>query len=64
MARRVARRKGKQIPTLIADTKTAAGHYAKGYRDSKRRRLGLPATRGTVKVQRIGDKWGVFDYGK
>ena len=64
MARRVARRKGKLVPNLIADTKTAAGHYAKGYRNSKRR-FGMPAkTRGTVKVERVGDKWGVVDYGK
>lgn len=63
MARRVYRgTKGKVVPNLIADTKTAAEHYARGYRNSKKR-WGKPAkVRGTVKVEQIGGKWRVVDY--
>jgi len=44
----------------IYETKTAAGHFAKGYRS---KRFGSPGRpRGSVKVGKVGKYWGVFDY--
>ena len=46
----------------ISATKTAAGHFATGYRNRKARWGGTPKPRGSVKVGRVGKCWGVFDY--
>lgn len=57
-----ARKKGRLVKGLVADSKTGAGHLATGYRNVKGRFGGKPKPRGSVKVQRVGDKWGVFDH--
>ena len=62
MARRV--KKGKLVKGLVAETKTAASDMATGYRNKKGCFGGTPKPRGTVKVRRVGSKWGVFDHGK
>ena len=52
--------KGKLVDGGIFETKTAAGHFAKGFRS---KRFGSPGRpRGTVKVRKVGKYWGVFDY--
>ena len=51
--------KGKLVDGSIFETKTAAGHFAKGYRGG---RFGMPKLPpGSVKVGRVGKYWGVFD---
>ena len=51
--------KGKLIEGSIHETKTAAGHFATGYRS---KRFGSPGRpRGSVRVGRVGKYWGVFD---
>lgn len=49
----------KLIAHSIHETKTAAGHFAKGFRGKHFGRPGRP--RGTVKVGKVGKYWGVFD---
>lgn len=51
--------KWKLLSNSIYETKTAAGHFAKGYRGKRFGSAGRP--RGTVKVGRVGKYWGVFD---
>tara|TARA_Y100000310_G_C20258729_1_gene612621 strand:- start:451 stop:627 length:177 start_codon:yes stop_codon:yes gene_type:complete len=55
-------KKWRLVKHLVGDTKTAAGHYAIGYRNRKGRFGGTPKPPGTVKVKAIGKKWGVFEY--
>jgi len=43
----------------IYETKTAAGHFAKGYRSKRFGKTGKP--RGSVKVAKVGSYYGVFD---
>jgi len=51
--------KWKLIDQSIHETKTAAGHFLKGYRGG---RFGVPKVKpGTVKVGKVGKYWGVFD---
>lgn len=51
--------KGKLVDGSIHETKTAAGHFATGYRS---KRFGMPGRpRGSVRVGRVGKYWGVFD---
>jgi len=52
--------KGRLVQGSIHETKTAAGHFATGYRGKRFGRVGKP--RGSVKVQPVGKYWGVFDY--
>jgi len=56
------KKRGKRVPGLTADTKTAAGHYAIGYRNKKGRFGGTPKPSGSVKVKRVKGGWAVFDY--
>ena len=49
----------KLVAHSIYETKTAAGHFAKGFRGKTFGRLGKP--RGSVKVGKVGSCWGVFD---
>ena len=51
---------GKLVANSIYETKTAAGHFAKGYRSKRFGSLGRP--RGSVKVGKVGKCFGVFDY--
>ena len=51
--------KWRLLSNSISGTKTAAGHFAKGYRGKRFGSAGKP--RGTVKVGRVGRYWGVFD---
>ena len=53
--------KWKLVPGSIQDTKTAAGHFATGYRNRKGRFGGVPKPRGSVKVAPVGRKWGVYE---
>ena len=53
-------RKGYLVAGSIYETKTAAGHFAKGYRGKRFGRQGKPL--GSVKVRPVGKYWGVFDY--
>ena len=55
------RKRWRMVPHLIADTKTAAGHYATGYRNRRGRFGGKPKPRGSVKVARFGNKWAVYE---
>ena len=55
------KKKWKLVDHLVADTKTAAGYYAIGYRNRRGRFGGTPKKRGTVKVKRVGRQWGVFE---
>ncbi|MFO7995693.1 MAG: hypothetical protein R6U93_00870 [Dehalococcoidia bacterium] len=58
-----AKKQGKRVSGLTADTKTAAGHLATGYRNRKGRFGGKPKPPGAVKVKQVeGGKWAVFDY--
>ena len=57
----MAKRKGKLVKGLTAETKTGAGHMATGYRNKAGRFGGKPKPPGTVKVVRVGNKWGVWD---
>jgi len=50
---------GHLVPSSIYDTKTAAGHFATGYRGGRFGRT--PKPRGSVVVRPVGSKWGVFD---
>jgi len=50
----------KLVESSIYPTKTAAGHFAKGYRGKSFGRPGKPP--GSVKVGKVGKYWGVFDY--
>lgn len=45
---------------MVYETKTAAGHFATGYRGKRFGRPGKPP--GSVKVEPVGKYWGVFDY--
>ena len=49
----------KLLAHSISETKTAAGHFATGYRGRRFGRQGKP--RGSVKVGKVGKYWGVFD---
>ena len=49
----------KLVGNSIQLTKTAAEHFAKGYRSKSFGRTGKP--RGTVTIGRVGKYWGVFD---
>lgn len=49
----------KLLANSIHETKTAAGHFATGYRGRRWGRPGKP--RGSVKVGKVGKYWGVFD---
>ncbi len=51
---------GKLIDGSIHETKTAAGHFAKGYRGSRFGKTAKP--RGSIKVGPVGKFWGVFDH--
>ena len=51
-------KKGKLV-SPIYETKTAAGHFAIGYRS---KRFGSPGRpRGSVVVKQVGNGFGVFD---
>ena len=50
---------GRLVLGSIHDTKTAAGHFATGYRGGRFGRT--PKPRGSVVVRAVGNKWGVFD---
>jgi len=50
---------GKLVEGSIFETKTAAGHFAKGYRGKSFGRRGMPP--GSVVVRKVGKYWGVFD---
>ena len=50
---------GKLVKNSIYQTKTAAGHFAKGYKGKSFGRPGKPV--GSVKVKKVGKYWGVFD---
>lgn len=50
---------GKLVNQSIHETKTAAGHFAKGYRSKRFGKPGKPA--GSVRVGKVGKYWGVFD---
>ena len=52
--------KGRLVADSVYETKTAAGHFATGYRGRRFGRPGKP--RGSVRVERVGKYWGVFDY--
>lgn len=52
---------GRLLPGSVHDTKTAAGHFATGYRNARRRFGGIPKPPGSVVVRPVGEKWGVFD---
>ena len=52
---------GRLITGSLYDTKTAAGHFATGYRNRRRRFGGTSKPIGSVVVRRVRDKWGVFD---
>ena len=54
------RKMGRLVEGSVHATKTAAGHFATGYRGARFGRIGKP--RGSVKVQPVGQYWGVFDY--
>jgi len=56
------KKRGKRVPGLTADTRTAAGHMATGYRNREGRFGGKPKPRGSVKVKRVKSGWAVFDY--
>ena len=49
---------GKLVKNSIYETKTAAGHFAKGFRGMSFGRPGRPP--GTVRVGKVGRYWGVF----
>ena len=50
----------KLVSGSVYQTKTAAGHFATGYRS---KRFGFPGRPpGSVKVGKVGKYWGVFDY--
>ena len=51
---------GRLVAGSIHATKTAAGHFATGYRGKRFGRPGKPL--GSVKVKKVGKYWGVFDY--
>ncbi|GAI74727.1 unnamed protein product [marine sediment metagenome] len=53
-------KKGKQVSPILFETKTAAGDFARGYRRGTPRTPKSP--RGTVKVQKVGSQFGVFDF--
>jgi len=54
------KKESKLVPGSLYPTKTAAGDFAKGYRST---RFGRPKRpRGSVRVKKVGKKWGVFDY--
>lgn len=55
------KKRWRMVPHLIADTKTGAGHYAIGYRNTKRRFGGVSKPRGSVKVGKFGSRWAVFE---
>ena len=46
------------VPQSVSETKTAAGDFAKGYRRAGREMC----PRGSVKVEPVGEYWGVFNY--
>ena len=48
----------KLVAHSIYETKTAAGHFAKGFRSKRFGSPGRPP--GTVKVGKVGKYWGVF----
>lgn len=52
--------KRKLVSSSVYPTRTAAGHFAQGYRGKRFGRPGKP--RGSVRVDRVGCGWGVFDY--
>lgn len=55
----MAKKVWKLIEDSIYETKTAAGHFLKGYRGG---RFGMPKVKpGTVKVGKVGKYFGVFD---
>ena len=49
---------GKLVKSSIYETKTAAGHFAKGFRSKRFGAPGRPP--GTVRVGKVGKYWGVF----
>ncbi len=53
-------KEGKLVANSIAETKTAAGDFARGYRGKSFGRKGKP--RGSVRVEPVGKYFGVFDY--
>jgi len=52
-------RQGRLLADSVYETKTAAGHFTKGYRGMRFGRQGKP--RGSVVVAPVGPYWGVFD---
>ena len=48
------------VSDSVYTTRTAAGHFAQGYRGKRFGRQGKP--RGSVRVDKVGRGWGVFDY--
>ena len=52
----------KLVNGSVSATKTAAEHFAVGFRNRKGRWGGKPRPRGSVKVGKVGRCWGVWDY--
>ncbi|GAI42878.1 unnamed protein product [marine sediment metagenome] len=62
MSKRVFTEEAKILAaSSIFATKTAAGHFARGWR-RRGRWAELQGPRGSVRVEPVGKYWGVFDY--
>jgi len=55
----MAKTRARLVATSVSPTKTAAGHFATGYRGSRFGKTRKPY--GSVQVRPVGRYWGVFD---